>query len=142
MAHGTRISGTNKAVTAGFTRINGVNKKIKKGLTLVGGVQKDISFGGGACVVEITGAGNETVCYVSIDGTMYTGEATIEVNPGTVISAYAAPVHSNAGIFVNGNKVSDSNYNYTVEGNVTIALASSIDMSTFKIYGIVQITEE
>lgn len=44
MAHGTRISGTNKAVTAGFTRISGVNKKIAKGLTLVDGVQKDIRF--------------------------------------------------------------------------------------------------
>ena len=45
MAHGTRISGVNKAVTAGFTRINGVNKKVTKGLTLVGGVQKVINFG-------------------------------------------------------------------------------------------------
>lgn len=44
MAHGTRISGVNKDVTAGFTRINGVNKKVKKGLTLVGGVQKEIAF--------------------------------------------------------------------------------------------------
>lgn len=44
MAHGTRISGVNKDVTAGFTRINGVNKKVTKGLTLVGGVQRDIKF--------------------------------------------------------------------------------------------------
>ena len=45
MAHGTRIDGVNKNVTAGFTKIDGVNKKVKKGLTLVGGVQKDINFG-------------------------------------------------------------------------------------------------
>lgn len=44
MAHGTRIDGVNKNVTAGFTKINGVNKKVKKGLTLVGGVQMDINF--------------------------------------------------------------------------------------------------
>lgn len=45
MAHGTRIGGVNKGVTAGFTRINGVNKKVKKGLTMVSGVQKNIEFG-------------------------------------------------------------------------------------------------
>lgn len=44
MAHGTRISGTQKSVTAGFARIDGVNKKITKGLTLVGGVQHEICF--------------------------------------------------------------------------------------------------
>ena len=44
MAHGTRISGVNKAVTTGFTRIDGVSRKVKKGLTLINGVQKDINF--------------------------------------------------------------------------------------------------
>lgn len=44
MGHGTKVSGTNKLVTAGFTKISGVNKKVTKGLTLVSGVQKDINF--------------------------------------------------------------------------------------------------
>jgi hypothetical protein len=45
MAHGTRFSGINKAVVAGFTRISGVNKKITKGLAMVNGVKMDITFG-------------------------------------------------------------------------------------------------
>ena len=44
MGHGTKVSGANKLVTAGFTKVSGVNKKITKGLTRVSGAQKVINF--------------------------------------------------------------------------------------------------
>lgn len=65
MAHGTRISGVNKDVTAGFTRINGVNKKVKKGLTLVNGVQKDINFLSGEPVGNLAVGAS---VYTHVDG--------------------------------------------------------------------------
>lgn len=116
MAHGTRINGVNKAVTAGFTRINGVNKKVKKGLTLVGGVQKDINFGGGLFTVTITGSGMAGFGgYATIKGTTYSSPAVLEVESGEQIYVAAGTV------YFNGMQVSPQ-YTFTLESNVTISL--------------------
>ena len=128
MAHGTRISGANKAVTAGLTRISGVNRKITKGLTLMDGVQRDIEFSTGVVITFETGsysASGYNDLHIEIDGIIYNRGTTIEVPVGTTILLNpTASGYFSVNIFVNGTKVGESSntspYRYTVNGNVTI----------------------
>ena len=65
MGHGTKISGVNKTVKAGFTLISGVQRKITKGLTRVGGVQREIAF---SKKVPISNFGVGDSVYINVNG--------------------------------------------------------------------------
>ena len=147
MAHGTRIGGVQKNVTAGFTRINGVNKKVKKGLTLVGGVQKDINFGGGTVVVTITGDGG-TLASVKINGTTYSSAAVVEVEAGAeaLFSASSSngitrEIYLNGVVVASGSSANPVTYSMPVTQNIGVELKRlQVVASTYR--GMVYITTE
>lgn len=78
--------------------------------------------------ITITGTGDATYSYVTIDGVKYTSPATLEVPVGTVITCFVGDKDKENGAFVtvNGNFVlkatSGGSYDYTVVGNIIIQL--------------------
>lgn len=87
MAHKTKIGGTAYEINGGKCLVGGTGYSIKKGRTLVGGTGYDISFGPPAIPVTITGAGDASYCYATINGVTYTSATSgIEVMEGDVIT--------------------------------------------------------
>lgn len=83
----TIIEDTTYGITTGKTMIGGTAYIVEQGKTLVGGTAYGISIGPGAIPVTITGTGNGTYCYVTINEETYTAAASgIEVLPGDIIS--------------------------------------------------------
>lgn len=101
---------------------------------------REIEFVGGEATVNITGSGNATYLYLTVDGTKYTSANTVVVPVGTIISCYARRSYGNGSILLNGTTVASgnpANYDYEVTGNVTIKM-------TYSSYGnaTIEITEE
>jgi len=109
MAHGTRISGTQKAVGGGFTRIDGVNKKISKGLALVDGVQREIKFSGGPVTVSISGSPHSKYAYVKANGTTLAATGSYVLEKPLKIAVYVgvgySPALDGCTVKLNGTKV-------------------------------------
>ena len=110
MAHKALIDGTAYEVTGGRCLVDGTAYSIQKGRTLVDGTGYDVSFAPAVIPVEITGSGNSTYCYVTINGTTYTAAASgIEVLPGDdIVFAVRGSANSNGSITIDGDKVASS----------------------------------
>ena len=151
MGHGTRVSGVNKAVTVGFTLVDGVQRKVKQGMTLVDGVQRAIPFAPAVFTMTITGTGHQNICYVKIGTTKHYTAKTLEVEAGTVATFHAQRKNSSSGaayadtVMLNGVKVSggtgtSSDYEYTINGNISVELGYSSGDGSYR--GNIDITEE
>lgn len=93
-------------------------------------------------VVTITGTGNSSYSYVTINGTKYTKSATVEVEEGTTIAAYVGRGTDmlEGVIEVDGVDVLTGvgTYNYTVTGNCAVKLSAPASLGTT--YGVITIT--
>lgn len=101
--------------------------------------------------VTITGQGDVSYCYLSIDGVKYYSAATIDVESGTVISCTAeykecdCGKEGGGGVMLNTNWVGVKNYTYTVTKNLQISLGYESDECKCEDvyrYASVKITEE
>ena len=146
MAHRTLIGGTAYEIGGGKTLVGGTAYKIDKGKTLVGGTAYEIAFGLSAITVNITGTGNTTYSYVTINGTKYTKSATVTIAPGTEISCYAysssSLQRSKCKIVLDGVTVSQGTTSYaasykfvptTATVNIAISGSSTNQASTITI---------
>lgn len=93
--------------------------------------------------ITVTGSGNATNCYVTINGENVTAAGIYSVISGQTIVCYVK-ASSYAAVTVNGTQVtveSDNTYNYRVSKNATIALSCVVlGSSVFRCE--VAITEE
>lgn len=138
MAHKALIGGVGRGLTGGRCLVNGVGHKIAKGRTLVGGVGYDVAFGPEATAIAITGTGNSSRCFVTIDGAKYTSAATLTVPAGTVVACTVSYTINQ--VEANGTVVlsRSGTYEYTtVGGPVEIALFYSFSQQA----AIITITE-
>lgn len=133
----TLIGGTAYSIAGGRVLIGGTAYSIDKGKTMVGGTVYEIAFGLSAITVNITGAGNTTYTYVTINGTKYTKSATVVIAPGTEISFYAYSsstlARKNCKIDLNGVTVSQGTTSYPASykfvpttATVNIAMSGSV----------------
>lgn len=103
--HNTLIDGTAYEVDGGRVLIGGTAYSIDKGKTMVGGTVYEIAFAF-PVTVTITGGGNATSCYVTINGKNYSSAATLVIEAGTEITAIAVGSGFTAGgIKFNGAEV-------------------------------------
>lgn len=132
MAHKTMIDGKAYEVSGGKTMVGGKVYSIANGKTLVGGKVYEIAFGGAMITVTISGTGGSKYCYVTINGTKYQSAATVQIEPGTVISAYVGSLGTKK-ITLNGKTVATngtyelSTDNYT---SVSIGLSGGSSVSS------------
>ena len=116
-----------------------------------GGVVEITEIPEGHALVQITGTGNSSACYVDINGTKYYSANAIAIPVGTVIYCYAISPEKDSDYYgvikCNGTTVATATnetprekyyaeYNYTVNGDVTIKLSGS------SAYGNITITEQ
>ena len=154
MSHKTMIDGVAYEISGGKTLIGGTAYSIKNGKTLVGGTVYEVGFGPAMVTIKITGGSGEYNATVTIDGTTYVSETTIEVPIGTVIECYVNSTSVGAKtsyVLVNGERVAETYYDknpltylYTVTCNATIDIqdtyfSNSLDSGY---YGVITITEE
>lgn len=101
-------------------------RKVKKAYIGVGGVAR-------LCwtqptIVTISGTGDETYCYVDINGIKYSSAATVEVDIGSEISIFVSsgsrPGQRNCYIALNGVNVQDGagNYIHIVDTSCNVSL--------------------
>lgn len=103
--HNALIDGTARAIEGGSGMVGGTVYEIEKGDTLVDGTSYEIAFTF-PITVTITGGGNATSCYVTINGKSYSSAATLEIESGTEITAIAVGSGFSAGaITLNGSDV-------------------------------------
>ena len=133
MAGKTLIGGTAYKITGGKATINGVARKVTGGKTMIGGTVYSIKFGKGVAVT-ITGTGNSTYCYATINGTKYSAAASnITVTTGDVITfGVYGTFDSYGSVMIDGNNVlynvdsTTKTYNWTVPDSVkTISIKFS-----------------
>lgn len=113
--HNTLIDGTAYEIDGGRVLIGGTAYSIDKGKTMVDGTVREIAFSS-PITVNITGKGNATYAYVTVDGVTYTKAATLEVNQGATIIAYVKTTASNmidGEIIMNGSMVADADSGVT-----------------------------
>lgn len=127
--HNTLVGSTTGEIEGGTVLIGGVVREIDSGLVLVNGVAREIVFAT-LCTVTITGSGSVSRCRLTINGTIYTSAATVEVEPGTIVSCYVRLGQVRGTVKLNGKEVANSGgssatYNYAVEKNVRISLSYS-----------------
>ena len=124
----TVSGGTVYSMQEGRTVSGGTVYAVKEGRTIAGGTVYSIVMGEKTYTVTITGSGQKSSCYVTIDGNKYTSAAEITGLPeGTVIGCYTQC--DNAGyivyIYLNGEAVAEgwiteAKYEYVLKDNVTI----------------------
>ncbi len=128
----TLINSVSYDVKAGVPLVNGVTYRIKKGRTLVDGTGYDITFEK-KLRVAITGTGNETYAYVTINGIKYTGPATVEVEEDAQINCHTKNSYpmSGTGIFFNGEiaQAASTSGDYSADLTFTIASDISIELA-------------
>lgn len=131
--HNTLIDGTAYEIDGGRVLIGGTAYSIDKGKTMVGGTVYEIAFAF-PVTVTITGGGNATSCYVTINGKNYSSAATLEVEAGTEILAYAwatstmyktsAEIKLNGSVVAKGTRNNAASYTFTPDCSVVdIALS-------------------
>lgn len=84
----------------------------------------------GHALVNITGSGNATYCYATINGTKYTTATTLVLPVGTVVTCTAKDKDDDySAVFLNGQIVagrsSNAVYDYSVTRDVEIKLSTS-----------------
>ena len=119
----TMIGGTAYDVKPGSVMVGGTVYTIKEGKTMVGGTAYSIKFASDV-VVTITGTGDSSVAYVTINGTQYTSEATVPVQAGTEIQCYAKfiSIMGAGGVYLNGSQLKVEKYTFNAESDVSINL--------------------
>lgn len=136
----TVSGGTVYSMQEGRTVSGGTVYAAKEGRTIAGGTVYSIVMGEKTYTVTITGRGNDSNCYVTIDGNKYTSVTQITGLPeGTAIDCYAAALLNDAKIYLNGEEVARGNpakYTYQLIGNTEFSLQKK--GYVFEIY----ITEE
>lgn len=145
MAHKTLISGTAYSVTGGRDLIGGTGYDCKGGKTLIGGTGYDIVLSTNGFTVTITGNGAPASggihAYVIINGVSYTAPATLTVEAGTTIEAYAKSPFKPSLILLNGEQIREGtniSYEHPVTTNTNVKLSRT--GSGLKEHGIVAIT--
>lgn len=123
----TMIGGTAYDAKPGSVMVGGTLYTIKEGKTFIDGTAYSIKFESDV-VVTITGTGDSTKAYVTINGTQYTSAVTITVPAGTEIYCYAYYLSSknSGGVYFNGTQLKVSEYTFNAESDVSIAMSASI----------------
>ena len=114
------VSGASRKVKKQYAVIGGVTRAIKKSYDVVSGAARLCYTS--AAAIAITGSGIYSVstrASVTVDGTTYTGAASLEAAVGTKLSLYAAST-----VTIDGTTVltGGGTYEYTVTGNTSIVL--------------------
>ena len=92
--------------------------------------------------VTITGTGDASNCYVSVNGINYTSAGMIEVEDGELITVHTKYYgllgdYGDEGVFVDGVQVAQSDYSYTVNSNTSISLITTyVDVLYVNIYSV------
>lgn len=125
----TIIDAVSFGITAGKTLVNGTAYDIKQGKAFVGGTAYKICVMDDPIPVTITGSGNSSACYATINGTKhYTATSGIEVMPGDTIQFYATGTGSSFGtalVKIDGTTVASgkpASYTWTVPECNAIAI--------------------
>ena len=131
------VGGSAYASIPGKPMVGGTVYTIKEGKTMVDGTAYSIKFASDV-VVTITGTGNSTNAYVTINGTKYTSAETVKVTAGTEIYCYARyiPSTGNGGVYLNGTQLKTSAYTFDAGSDVSIALK----YNSISYYGTAKIT--
>ncbi len=141
--HKALIDGNAYSISGGKAMVDGAVYDISCGKAMIGGEVYEIAFGPGSFTVNITGTGNATYCYVTINGTKYNRANTLECEGGTELTAYVSSALSSAKlksfIYFNGEQVAGGSYSggtYTFAPEaavVNIALSYSNNVATITI---------
>lgn len=128
------IDGTVYGIKTGQVLIDGTAQTIYNGRALVAGAGYDIVLSSSGLTVTITGTGSTQTAWVVINGTIYTRQTTLIVEPGTMIRLLAEGSDRNAraqtritidGVTVGQGTGSDvASYIYTPTGDITVTLRS------------------
>lgn len=166
MAHKTLIDGTAYEISGGKTLVNGTAYSIKNGKTLVDGTIFEVGFG--ASMAEVTirfsvssnAKGKSAAITITSEVpfapipsvpdfkvTTYSFDAngvepiTLNLPVGAVIACSVDYYQSSdAGVYLNGSKVANKNYIYTITRNASISLQAKVYNSNS--YGIIKIVEQ
>lgn len=128
------IDGTVYGIKTGQVLIDGTAQTIYNGRALVAGAGYDIVLSSSGLTVTITGTGSTQTAWVVINGTIYTRQTTLIVEPGTMIRLLTEGSDRNAraqtritidGVTVGQGTGSDTaSYIYTPTGDITVTLRS------------------
>lgn len=128
------IDGTVYGIKTGQVLIDGTAQTIYNGRALVAGAGYDIVLSSSGLTVTITGTGSTQTAWVVINGTIYTRQTTLIVEPGTMIRLLTEGSSRNAraqtritidGVTVGQGTGSDAaSYIYTPTGDITVTLRS------------------
>lgn len=128
------VDGTVYGIKTGQTLVNGAAQTIYNGRTLVDGTGYDIVLSTSGFTVTITGQGSTRTAWVDINGTIYTSQTTLIVEPGTMIRLLTEGDSRNSrtqtkitidGVTVGQGTGSDAaSYIYTPTGDITVTLRS------------------
>lgn len=139
------VNGTAYGVKTGQTLVNGTVQTIYNSRTLVGGTGYDIVLSTNGFTVTITGNGapasGSINAYVIINGVSYTAPATLTVEAGTTIEAYAKSPFKPSLILLNGEQIREGtkiSYEHPVTTNTNVKLSRA--GSGIQEHGIVAIT--
>ena len=139
------VNGTAYGVKTGQTLVNGTVQTIYNSRTLVGGTGYDIVLSTNGFTVTITGNGapasGSINAYVIINGVSYTAPATLTVEAGTTIEAYAKSPVKPSLILLNGEQIREGtkiSYEHPVTTNTNVKLSRA--GSGIQEHGIVAIT--
>lgn len=112
-----------------YVSINGIARKVQKAYIGVEGVARKV-FGEQKQSITITGNGNASYCYITINDQKYESAATVQVDSGTVVTLYVRQSGALFGsIWIDNILYASTNYqtqsrtyNLTVTENISIAL--------------------
>ena len=139
------VDGVSYGINGGKCMVGGTAYAITEGKTMVGGTAYLIGESVPGIPVTITGSGNASTCYATINGKKYTAATSgVEVFPGDVITLciYSAGKGYNAYLYIDETRVATATnqtktYNWTVpEGKETI----DINLSAGSNYTNIRIT--
>ena len=128
------VNGTAYGVKTGEKIVNGAAQTIYNGRTIVDGTGYDIVLSTSGFTVTITGQGSTRTAWVDINGTIYTSQTTLIVEPGTMIRLLTGGGSRNTraqtkitidGVTVaQGTASNAASYSYTPTGDITVTLRS------------------
>ena len=142
------VNGTAYGVKTGQTLVNGAAQTIYNGRTIVDGTGYDIVLSTSGFTVTITGNGSTQTAWVTINGTIYTSQTTLIVEPGTMIRLLTGGGSRNTraqtkitidGVTVaKGTASNAASYSYTPTGDITVTLR--INVGIYGNYGTITVT--
>lgn len=86
-----------------YATIGSVHRKIKKAYDTVGGVHRQCFEGVEMITITMTGSGNASYVYITVNGVKYYSEGTITVPKGSAIECFVYAYNSTSHIYVNNN---------------------------------------